>query len=180
MLKRDKNTESILTDGTTPNQESPYFMLSDSAVDRTHYKPLDEITHPHIYGQSVGVNHRDTDDIIRVLKQGLPVSSFDQLCLEIDIPAKTLAASTHIATRTLSRRKKEGRLHTDESERLYRIGALYDRTVEVLGHKDTARHWFKTPKKALGGCSPLEYADTEPGAKEVEDLLGRLEHGVFA
>jgi putative toxin-antitoxin system antitoxin component (TIGR02293 family) len=40
--------------------------------------------------------------------------------------------------------------------------------------------WLKSPQKALGGKTPLEYSDTEPGAREVEDLLGRLEHGVFS
>jgi putative toxin-antitoxin system antitoxin component (TIGR02293 family) len=91
-----------------------------------------------------------------------------------------LARVAHIATRTLSRRKKEGHLDTDESERLFRIGALFDRAAEVLGGKEVAREWFKTPLRALGGQSPLEYADTEPGAREVEDLLGRVEHGVFS
>jgi uncharacterized protein (DUF2384 family) len=39
---------------------------------------------------------------------------------------------------------------------------------------------FEKIQKGLGGKTPLEYADTEPGAREVEDLLGRLEHGVFS
>ena len=86
----------------------------------------------------------------------------------------------NIATRTLSRRKTEGRFQTDESERLFRIAALYDRAVEVLGGRDRASAWFKGPKKALGGKTPLQYADTEPGAREVENLLGRLEYGVFS
>jgi hypothetical protein len=40
--------------------------------------------------------------------------------------------------------------------------------------------WFTSPKIPLDGKTPLECADTEIGAKEVEDLLGRLEHGVFS
>ena len=71
-------------------------------------------------------------------------------------------------------------MHTDESERVLRLGILFDRAVEVLGSGEGARQWFGTPKKALGGQSPLEYSDTEPGARQVEDLLGRLEHGVFS
>lgn len=74
----------------------------------------------------------------------------------------------------------EGRLQTDESERLFRIAALYDRAIEVLGDPERARAWFKEPKKALGMKTPLQYADTEPGAREVENLLGRLEYGVFS
>jgi putative toxin-antitoxin system antitoxin component (TIGR02293 family) len=45
---------------------------------------------------------------------------------------------------------------------------------------ERAREWFKAPNRALGNTTPFEYADTEPGAREVEDVLGRIEHGVFA
>ena len=71
-------------------------------------------------------------------------------------------------------------MYTDESERLFRIASLFDRAVEVLGDKETAKQWFKGPKRALGGQTPLQFADTEPGANEVAALLGRLEHGVFS
>ena len=133
-----------------------------------------------VYGSSAGLTKKDTDHIIRVLKKGLPVSAFDRLQLEMGVSAKTLAATTNIAVRTLTRRKREGRLRTDESERLYRIAALFDRTVEVLGDKSRARHWLTTPKRAFAERTPLEEADTEPGARHVEDLLGRIEHGVFS
>ena len=132
------------------------------------------------YGTSIGLACRNIDDIVQSMKAGFPISTFERLQTEMALSAGDLATTTNIAMRTLTRRKREGRLHTDESERLYRISALYDRAVQVLGDKESARHWFKTPKQALGGRSPLEYADTEPGAREVEDLLGRLEHGVFS
>jgi uncharacterized protein (DUF2384 family) len=32
----------------------------------------------------------------------------------------------------------------------------------------------------LGDVAPLEMAATETGAREVENLIGRLEHGVFS
>jgi len=44
----------------------------------------------------------------------------------------------------------------------------------------SAAHWLHTPKRALGGAAPIEYADTEPGVREIQDLIGRLEHGVFS
>ena len=133
-----------------------------------------------VFGASIGLACRNIDDIVQSMKEGFPVSTFKRLQAEMAVSAGDLATTTNIALRTLTRRKREGRLHTDESERLYRISALYDRSVQVLGDPEAARHWFKTPKQALGGRSPLEYADTEPGAREVEDLLGRLEHGVFS
>ncbi len=132
------------------------------------------------YGAAAGLSFKDTETLIRQLKRGLPMTAFDHLQGAMAVPAKTLASAANIAVRTLNRRRKEGRLQTDESERVFRIAALYDRAIEVLGDQERARAWFKEPKKALGMKTPLQYADTEPGAREVENLLGRLEYGVFS
>ena len=61
-----------------------------------------------------------------------------------------------------------------------RISNLYDRAIEVLGDQERAEAWLKKPNKALGMKTPLQYAETESGAREVENLLGRLEYGVFS
>jgi len=133
-----------------------------------------------IYGATIGLKSENRLEVIQNLKKGFPVQAFDKLQRKFDVSANTLAAVINIAPRTLTRRKKEGRFHTDESERLLRVARLFDRANELFGNLEQVRHWFKSPKRALGGISPLEFADTEPGAQEVEDLLGRLAHGVFS
>jgi putative toxin-antitoxin system antitoxin component (TIGR02293 family) len=133
-----------------------------------------------VYRSSIGLKTGNTDDLIRILKRGLPVNSFQKLKDQIGISEKVLAETVNIALRTLARRKAEGRFQPDESERLMRLSLLFDRAVEVFGDQESARRWFQTSIKALGGKSPLEYADSEIGAREVEDLLGRIEHGVFS
>jgi putative toxin-antitoxin system antitoxin component (TIGR02293 family) len=147
------------------------FILSKMAT------TMEETT---MQGTSIGVRPRDLNDLIGMLKQGLPVGAFDRLRERLDVPEKMLASTLNIAYRTLSRRKKEGRFKTDESERVLRIAKLYEKALDVLEDDEITRQWFKMPAKALGGRTPLEYADTEPGAQEVEDLLVRIEYGVFS
>jgi putative toxin-antitoxin system antitoxin component (TIGR02293 family) len=147
------------------------FILSKMAT------TMEETT---MQGTSIGVRPRDLNDLIGMLKQGLPVGAFDRLRERLDVPEKMLASTLNIAYRTLSRRKKEGRFKTDESERVLRIAELYEKALDVLEDDEITRQWFKMPAKALGGRTPLEYADTEPGAQEVEDLLVRIEYGVFS
>jgi putative toxin-antitoxin system antitoxin component (TIGR02293 family) len=147
------------------------FILSNMAAN------LEENT---MQGTSIGVRPRDLNDLIGKLKQGLPVGAFYRLRERLDVPEKMLASTVNIAYRTLSRRKKEGRFKTDESERVLRIAKLYEKALDVLEDAELTRQWFKMPAKALGGKTPLEYADTEPGAQEVEDLLVRVEYGVFS
>ena len=45
---------------------------------------------------------------------------------------------------------------------------------------DDGRRWLTSPQVGLGGAIPLEYAETEVGAREVENLLGRIEYGVYS
>ena len=137
-------------------------------------------SHRRVYGESIGLSARDPVTVVRKLREGLPTSCFDRLRGELGITSARLAGTVNIAVRTLARRKQEGRLHCDESERVLRIARLYDRTIEVLGDAAGARQWLMAPKRALGGVSPMNFADTEPGAMEVFDLLGRIEQGVFA
>lgn len=133
-----------------------------------------------MHGHSIGLEIESTDDLIARLKRGLPPSAFDRLRDELGLAAESLAALTGVSTRTLARRKKRAQpLAPETSERLLRLARLYEIATDVLGDEAEARRWLKTPNLALAGQSPLDYADTEPGAREVEDLLGRLADGVF-
>jgi putative toxin-antitoxin system antitoxin component (TIGR02293 family) len=92
-----------------------------------------------------------------------------------------LGAIVGIPERTLARRRVSRRLTPDESERLLRISAVFEDAVNLFeGDVAGAVTWLTTSRKALGDRSPLEYARTETGAREVENLIGRLEHGIFS
>ncbi|PYJ36479.1 MAG: hypothetical protein DME81_10160 [Verrucomicrobia bacterium] len=52
--------------------------------------------------------------------------------------------------------------------------------TDVFGEIDKARAWLKHPQYGLGGAVPLDYAETEIGAREVDNLLGRIDYGVYS
>jgi len=131
------------------------------------------------YGAAADASPPDVLALVDTLRRGLPYGAFLQLQEAMDVSANRLAEACNIAPRTLARRRKESRFLTDESERLWRLTRLFDRAEALLGREE-ARRWMQTPKRALAGRTPLQFADTEPGANEVYDLLGRLEHGVFS
>ncbi len=66
-----------------------------------------------------------------------------------------------------------------EAFRILHVASAFQKSIEVLGSLDKARRWFTSPKKALGGKTPLEFCATDIGAEEVCNLLGRIEHGIF-
>jgi putative toxin-antitoxin system antitoxin component (TIGR02293 family) len=64
---------------------------------------------------------------------------------------------------------------------LFRAARLFGRTLQLFeGDRDAAVEWLTTPQTALGDRVPLDLARTEIGAREVERLVGRLDHGVFS
>ena len=117
---------------------------------------------------------------IEEIKKGLPLSYFSKLCREINLPEKRLANVVKIPVSTLATRKKRGQFTFPESERLARIRRIYNRAVEVFQDNDLAKQWLKEPLFHLNNIAPIDFIDTELGAKEVEDLLGRIEYGVFS
>lgn len=133
-------------------------------------------------GRHMGLKLSNPGDAVKAVRSGLPVACVERLGESLGVKLNVVGRVTNIAERTLLRRKQEnaGRLKTDESERVLRIGLLLDRAVEVLGGLEEARAWLNAPSRALGNSTPLDYANTEPGAREVEALLGRIEHGVFS
>jgi len=117
---------------------------------------------------------------VEAIREGLPAEAFDWLKTELGLSAAELGGVVRISRRTISRRKNEGRLKPGESERVLRLIRIYQRATAVLGSRQEARAWMQEPNAALGDDSPLRFADTKPGARRVEQLLGQIEHGVFA
>lgn len=121
---------------------------------------------------------KDTPDLIAALKEGLPADRIDKLKASLDVPATEIVDLLSIPSSTLARRRQTGRLDRHESERAYRMAHLMLRSAEVFGSLERGRQWLKQPQFALGGATPVRFADTEPGVREVEDLLMRIEHGM--
>lgn len=119
------------------------------------------------------------NQVITRIKKGLPTANFEKLRAEFGVTAAELAAILNINMRTLARRKQSGRLGVDESERVYRLARLFQIGLNLFEDAELTRRWFASPKEIFSGLNPLNYADTEPGAQEVEKQLRRLEHGVF-
>jgi putative toxin-antitoxin system antitoxin component (TIGR02293 family) len=73
--------------------------------------------------------------------------------------------------------RKQSRLTHRESNVLYHLAVLYEHALAVLGDTESVRHWFNTQEDDFSGMKPIELLDTASGIKEVDQLLGRIEHG---
>src|SRR6266853_308674 len=118
-------------------------------------------------------------ELIRKIQKGLRFTELETLQNSIDLPFEQLAAKLSISRSTLQRRKAAGRLSPDESDKVMRLSRLLEHATNVFGDIERARAWLKFPQRGLGGAIPLDYAETEVGAREVDDLLGRIEYSVY-
>ncbi len=145
----------------------------------TRRKPKFAKSRPGV--RMLGIGDDDSQHIARLVRTGFPFSRLTKFQKATALPWGTVARFVAIPQRTLTRRQSQGRLQPDESDRVWRASAIFDMAVDLFeGDVAAASQWLQTPQTALGGEIPLEFASTEVGAREVENLIGRLEHGVFA
>jgi len=130
--------------------------------------------------QLLGIESRRTRELVGQVQAGFPFSYLVHLEQQSGLSRQQLAQFAAIPPRTLARRQRAGQLAPEESDRLLRFARIFESLIDLFeGDKDHARRWLLTPSVALGKTPPLEFMSTEVGAREVEQLIGRLEHGVF-
>lgn len=117
---------------------------------------------------------RDLRDAIR---EGFPPAVVEELMRASGLTLKELADALDLSPRSLQRRRRSGRLARYESDRLYRLARIVALANEYLGDNVRAVQWLKRPNRALGGIAPVAAIDTEPGARQVENILGRIAYG---
>ncbi len=129
----------------------------------------------------LGLCGRSALEIISVIENGLPFSKFEILQEVLGLPATQLAAAINLPVSTLARKKKSGHLTSEQSEKLVRLARILGLAINLFeGNDRAARRWLKAPRETLGGNTPLEMMSTEIGAREVENLINRLQDGVFS
>jgi len=133
----------------------------------------------YAYASLLGLRTFDPTELHARLGEGLSFQALERLRRVLDLPMARFAELVQIPPRTLARRKEAKRLQPDESDRLLRLSRLVGLALRLFeGDLVATRGWLTTPHAALGLEQPLDFATTEVGAREVEHLIGRLEHGI--
>ena len=136
---------------------------------------------PYAHVVLLGLDTFDPPNVLRAVKRGLLYRTFERFQRNTSLSFESAISLIDVPRRTMTRRRREGRLQPDESDRLLRASRLFGSALQLFdGDRDTAVEWLSTAQPALGGTIPFDLARTEVGAREVERLIGRLEHGVFS
>ena len=138
----------------------------------------------------LGIETKEVQDIhekaspinyYQVVRKGFPVEALVQVARYYEIPKSRMAILVGTSERTLDRlKKKQEPLNPSASDRLYRFARMAARANEIFESAETARKWLKRPNRALEGVAPVDLLDTDAGSQQVDDLLTRIEYGVYS
>jgi putative toxin-antitoxin system antitoxin component (TIGR02293 family) len=127
------------------------------------------------------IPYADNLKVAAIIDRGIPARALRELAEGLGMSVPAVAAAVRIPRRTLERRVgRNARLTFDETERAVRLGRVMAKAREVFEDASAAADWLAEPLRALGGHTPVELCATDAGAREVEQTLGRIEHGVFS
>ncbi len=142
--------------------------------DPKHINILEDTAVPYL-------SDKTSRKFLSMARNGLTISELNQLMESAPLTLSDWAHILCISERSLQRYQKSGhRFPVPESEKLLRIGQLFNKGRTVFGSDEKFFGWLKDRSAALGGESPLSLLDSIFGLDMVFDELMRIEHGVFA
>lgn len=114
------------------------------------------------------------------IAKGFPARAVDEL-IESGLVEAAVMYEIVVPRRTLADRKQKKKpLSPEQSDRLARVLRIYTRAAEAIGDVTRASRWLHKDNRALGGRRPIELLGSDAGARAVEKVLGRIEHGVIS
>lgn len=130
----------------------------------------------------LGVEAISTPQVLNaIVREGLPPIAADRIAEYYGLSREQLSDLLGLSIRTLERHRQRNKpFSLVQSDRLLRYARIAARAEEVFEARKIAQNWLKRPNQALGGESPLNLLDTEAGVEQVDDILARIEYGVYS
>jgi putative toxin-antitoxin system antitoxin component (TIGR02293 family) len=137
---------------------------------------------PEAVVKILGVETTSTPQVLNaIVREGLPPSAADRIAEYYGLSREQLSDLLGISIRTLERHYKHNKpFSLVQSDRLLRYARIAARAEEVFENQKTAKNWLKRSNQALGGESPINLLDTEAGVEQVNDILTRIDYGVYS
>lgn len=95
-----------------------------------------------------------------------------------EVPAARIRAIARVPDTTAHRLvKRHALLDASASERIWRLADVAAMAEDVFEDELAAKQWLRSPNQAFLGVAPIDYLDTEPGAKAVRQVLNAIATG---
>ncbi|HEX8315599.1 MAG TPA: antitoxin Xre/MbcA/ParS toxin-binding domain-containing protein [Flavisolibacter sp.] len=120
-------------------------------------------------------------DLFHTGSAGIPKASVDELAGYLGVSRKSMAEDIlDLSVKTLERKSPADKLDKRTSSHALEIAKVMQHAYEVFEDEEKIRRWIGKENRALNGMKPLQLFDTLTGLNMVNDILGRIEEGVYS
>jgi putative toxin-antitoxin system antitoxin component (TIGR02293 family) len=113
-------------------------------------------------------------------QKGISKVSFESFKNRAGLDYNQMALLLSVARNTLINKKGEELFDVTISEKLISLAEVYTHGFDVFGSEHTFIEWLNAPNRALGMVTPFSMLQTQYGRQEVQNILGRIEWGVYS
>lgn len=117
------------------------------------------------------------DELLTRLDEELSLKELWRIASRIGMSAEQFENLTGASPHKLRRgRSGEEKIEQAKNDPIVRCAKVFRRVVALCNKDETAaRNWLNAPAPVLKNRKPIEVAETNPGAKNVEALVAQLE-----
>lgn len=116
---------------------------------------------------------------VQIRSTGLD-AQLNQLAQQLGVTLKELAPLLQVSESTLHRLRRQTTLAGPTAERVDLLNGVIRHGLRVYSDDESALHdWLRYPLGELDWRTPLQTLTTIAGFTQVDDVLGRIEHGIF-
>ncbi|HWD90665.1 MAG TPA: antitoxin Xre/MbcA/ParS toxin-binding domain-containing protein [Mucilaginibacter sp.] len=120
-------------------------------------------------------------DLISLSNEGISKASVDALVGHLGISRKAFSENIlDTSVKTLERKKNTDKLDKRTSSHIIEITKVVEHAFEVFEDENSVKQWLNSPNRALGGIKPIDLFYIPTGLSMVDNILGRIEHGVYS
>lgn len=120
-------------------------------------------------------------EMIKYSMAGLTKASVDALTHYIGVSKKWMAEEIlNVSVKTLERKKADGKLDTKTSSHVMEVARIMQHAFEVFEGEEKAKQWLNRENSALNNLKPVQLLNTLTGINMVNDVLIRIEEGVYS
>jgi len=129
---------------------------------------------------SSGGNLVPLDEVLKSLQSELSLRELWKIASRIGMSAEQFENITEVSPHKLRRgRGGDEKIDVKKNAAITRCAKIFKRVLALCNRDEAAaRNWLNAPAPVLKNAKPIESAQTAPGAKAVEALIGQLEKAV--
>ncbi|RZK36262.1 MAG: DUF2384 domain-containing protein [Pedobacter sp.] len=130
---------------------------------------------------SLAIPIKNYYDLILLSRAGISKASAESVISFTGMSKKSFVEDIlNLSIKTLERKQADDKLDIRTSSLVIEVARVLEHTYQVFDDKEKVQRWLSKPNNALHGETPLSLFSTPTGIGMIEDVLTRIEEGVYS